>query len=164
MSKNLTIEEFRIPQVPQEKSNGIFTSAEEEEEKVSSPNDGTTIEVEMLDCDKADENSSKIEFESEVEDEENEALELMPEEVIFLTFGLGCLRVVNSNGRFLAFEELWNLLVTKNPEFPVFYAVYHFYRCKNWVPKTAENYGGDFGELSDWINFFKILEKVYVPV
>ncbi|CAG7826141.1 unnamed protein product [Allacma fusca] len=94
--------------------------------------------------------------------DEEEKLELMPEEVIFLTFAAGSLKVESEEGENLGYERLWDLIVSKNPEFPLFYAVYHYFRSKNWVPKSGKNYGGDYVLYETGPEFYHSLYIVHI--
>lgn len=84
---------------------------------------------------------------------EEEKLILMPEEAIFLSFGVGCLAIYNAQGQTVDYRQCWKNLVTANPNFPTQYAVYHYYRGKNWVPKTGNSYGAPYGMLNLLLNF-----------
>lgn len=77
---------------------------------------------------------------------EEEKLILMPEEAIFLSFGVGCLAIYNLQGDAVDYRQCWKNLVTINPNFPTHYAAYHYYRGKNWVPKDGHNYGASYGK------------------
>lgn len=78
---------------------------------------------------------------------EEEKLILMPEEAIFLSFGVGCLAIYNAQGQAINYRQCWKKLVTVDPDFPTQYAAYHYFRGKNWVPKNGDNYGASYGKL-----------------
>lgn len=75
---------------------------------------------------------------------EEERLILMPEEAIFLSFGVGCLTIHGPSGGSVGYRKVWRRLVEKNPEFPISYAAYHYFRSKNWVPKLGDSYGASY--------------------
>ena len=84
---------------------------------------------------------------------EEEKLLLLPEEVICLTFGVGCLSLHTRSSENLSFDMVWKKLVKRNPDFPFVYAVYHYFRSKNWVPKSGLQYGGDYGKAFEKAGF-----------
>jgi hypothetical protein len=77
---------------------------------------------------------------------QQERLILMPEEAIFLSFGVGCLIIQTVRGESLGYRTVWRKLVENDPEFPISYAVYHYFRAKNWVPKLGDSYGASYGK------------------
>jgi len=83
-----------------------------------------------------------------VETLNQEKLLLMPEEAIFLSFGVGCLIITSIGGETLSYRAVWKILVELDPEFPILYAVYHYFRSKNWVPKLGDSYGASYGLYS----------------
>ena len=97
-----------------------------------------------------------------------EKLFLLPEEVIFLSFGVGCLSIQSSvSGDILSYQQVWKILVEKNPEFPFIYAVYHYFRAKNWVPKAGLQFGGDYGmfvHICKWVNQVLIMDNRFIFV
>lgn len=64
-------------------------------------------------------------------------------ESFFLSYGLGCLFVKDKETN-LSIKEQWSFYCSKNPSFPYFYAAYHHFRSKGWVPKDGIRYGADF--------------------
>lgn len=163
-SGGIVIEEFRIPDVTMTTTNtngGVVS--EDNEDKDLEPADQEML-VDPPSLSSQNEESGGNHEVGEHNDEIDEALELMPEEVMFLTFGLGCLKVQTVDGTIKSPEDLWNDLVTRNPEFPIFYAVYHHFRCKNWIPKSGQSYGGDFGKFFSQHNPYlfrpKLLESL----
>lgn len=75
-----------------------------------------------------------------------ETLHLTFEETFFLMFGLGCLRVVDFQGKMLSIKEAWEHFCNEDPFFVQKYVIYHYYRSKGWVVKPGLKYGGDFCE------------------
>ena len=73
-----------------------------------------------------------------------ETLHLTFEETFFLMFGLGCLRVVDFQGKMLSIKEAWNHFCKEDAFFVQKYVIYHYYRSKGWVVKPGLKYGGDF--------------------
>ena len=73
-----------------------------------------------------------------------ETLHLTFEETFFLMFGLGCLRVVDFDGKFLSIKETWDHFCKEDAFFVQKYVIYHYYRSKGWVVKPGLKYGGDF--------------------
>lgn len=73
-----------------------------------------------------------------------ETLILSLEEAYFLSFGLGCLQIVNESGTKLTLEESWNLFCQAKPNFFINFAVYHHFRSKGWIVKPGIKFGGDF--------------------
>ena len=144
----IVIEEFLIPETMSTAStNGPGSKDSENGDSVPAGENVTEQEMVVDAPGLSIENADSETPEVGEHDGIDEALELMPEEAMFLTFGLGCLKVQTSYGKIMSSEELWNDLVMRNPEFPIFYAVYHHFRCKNWIPKSGQSYGGDFGKI-----------------
>lgn len=75
-----------------------------------------------------------------------ETLQLTFEESFFLVFALGCLRVVDFQGKFLSIEETWDHFCREDVYFIQKYVIYHYFRSKGWVVKPGLKYGGDFCE------------------
>ncbi|XP_033226834.1 tRNA-splicing endonuclease subunit Sen2 isoform X2 [Belonocnema kinseyi] len=73
-----------------------------------------------------------------------ETLHLTFEETFFLMFGLGCLRVVDFQGKVLSIKEAWEHFCREDPFFVQKYVIYHYFRSKGWVVKPGLKYGGDF--------------------
>ena len=63
----------------------------------------------------------------------------------FLSFGLGCLSVVDDKS--LSIEETWTRFCQFDNNFPFKYAVYHKLRSKGWILKNGLKYGCDFSNL-----------------
>lgn len=73
-----------------------------------------------------------------------ETLQLTAEETFFLMYGLGCLRVMDLDGKYLSIGETWNYFCKEDAVFLQKYAVYHYFRSKGWVVKPGLKYGGDY--------------------
>lgn len=73
-----------------------------------------------------------------------EKLILSLEESFFLTYGLGCLQVVNTDNNLLSIEECWTLFKSVDKKFIHRYVVYHYFRSKGYVVKPGIKFGGDF--------------------
>ncbi|KAL7301655.1 hypothetical protein TKK_0005659 [Trichogramma kaykai] len=72
-----------------------------------------------------------------------ETLHLTFAETFFLAYGLGCLNVIDLDGKILSLREFWDYL-NKNPNFLHNYVTYHYFRSKGWIVKSGLKYGGDF--------------------
>ncbi|XP_030040380.1 tRNA-splicing endonuclease subunit SEN2 [Manduca sexta] len=72
-----------------------------------------------------------------------EKLILSLEEAFFLTYGLGCLKVVNNNN-ILNIEDCWALFTTTDKRFIPKYVVYHYFRSKGYIVKPGIKFGGDY--------------------
>ncbi|KEY68066.1 hypothetical protein S7711_06976 [Stachybotrys chartarum IBT 7711] len=90
-----------------------------------------------------------------------EHLQLLPEEVLFLTFGLGALSVTDpESGQPFSTEGLLQLFreysyfpprngpldpaLQPDDEFLIHYAVYHYFRSLGWVPRAGIKFGVDW--------------------
>ncbi|XP_075220524.1 tRNA splicing endonuclease subunit 2 isoform X2 [Lycorma delicatula] len=73
-----------------------------------------------------------------------ETLNLTLEEAFFLSFGLGCLQVVDLQGIFLSLRGMWHLYKDSQPGFISSYITYHYFRSKGWVVKPGAKFGGNF--------------------
>lgn len=72
-----------------------------------------------------------------------EKLCLSLEDAFFLSQSLNCLNIFE-NDRLLEGIELWNVFCETDCNFIQNYAVYHYYRSKNWVVKPGIKFGGDY--------------------
>lgn len=72
-----------------------------------------------------------------------EALHLTLEEAFFLSYGLGCLQVIDLFGNYLALDGMWQLFCKSQKDFIPKYVVYHYFRSKGWVVKPGIKFGGD---------------------
>lgn len=75
-----------------------------------------------------------------------ETLHLTFEETFFLMYGLGCLRIIDFDGKYLSIGETWDYFCKEQKYFLQKYVVYHYFRSKGWVVKPGLKYGGDFCE------------------
>ncbi|KDR24040.1 tRNA-splicing endonuclease subunit Sen2 [Zootermopsis nevadensis] len=73
-----------------------------------------------------------------------ETLHLTLEEAFFLSFGLGCLQVVDLFGNCLSLDGMWQLFCKSQKDFIQKYVAYHYFRSKGWVVKPGIKFGGDF--------------------
>jgi tRNA-splicing endonuclease subunit Sen2 len=73
-----------------------------------------------------------------------ETLHLTLEEAFFLSFGLGCLQVIDLFGNCLSLDGMWQLFCKSQKDFIQKYVTYHYFRSKGWVVKTGIKFGGDF--------------------
>uniref|UniRef100_A0A8C6SYY3 tRNA-intron lyase n=1 Tax=Neogobius melanostomus TaxID=47308 RepID=A0A8C6SYY3_9GOBI len=65
-------------------------------------------------------------------------------QAFFLVYALGCLTVYHHQTP-LSVLQLWRTCLSFRSDFVSFYAAYHFYRSRGWVPKTGSGakYGAD---------------------
>lgn len=82
-----------------------------------------------------------------------ETLHLTLEEAFFLSFGLGCLQVVDLFGNCLSLDGMWQLFCKSQKDFIQKYVAYHYFRSKGWVVKPGIKFGGDFCKLNFYMNF-----------
>ena len=83
-----------------------------------------------------------------------ETLHLTFEETFFLMYGLGCLRVIDFDGKYLSIAETWNYFCKEQSAFLQKYITYHYFRSKGWVVKPGLKYGGDFCKYSKFSNIY----------
>lgn len=74
----------------------------------------------------------------------HETLHLTLEEAFFLSFGLGCLQVIDLFGNCLSLDGMWQLFCKSQKDFIQKYVTYHYFRSKGWVVKPGIKFGGDF--------------------
>ena len=74
----------------------------------------------------------------------HESLHLTLEESFFLSFGLGCLQVIDMFGNYLTIDGMWQLFCKSQKDFIQKYVAYHYFRSKGWVVKPGIKFGGDF--------------------
>lgn len=60
-------------------------------------------------------------------------------EAFFLSYGLGCLTVLD-----LGLQEMWQMFCAIEGDFPQRYRVYHHYRTEGWVVKSGYKFGSDW--------------------
>ncbi|XP_067135995.1 tRNA-splicing endonuclease subunit Sen2 [Centruroides vittatus] len=84
-----------------------------------------------------------------------EILYLMFEEAFFLSYGLGCLIVKESNKE-LSISEMWKKFcwLALDGRFPCKYVAYHYFRSKGWIVKSGLKYGTDFVLYKDGPAFY----------
>lgn len=73
-----------------------------------------------------------------------ERLHLMLEEAFFLSYGLGCLRIIDPELKVLDLKETWGQFQVLKEQFVPHYVAYHYFRSKGWVPKSGLKFGCDF--------------------
>lgn len=83
-----------------------------------------------------------------------ETLHLTLEEAFFLSFGLGCLQVIDLFGNCLSLDGMWQLFCKSQKDFIQKYVAYHYFRSKGWVVKPGIKFGGDFCKFNFYMNFF----------
>jgi len=64
-------------------------------------------------------------------------------ESFFLTYGIGCL-FVERNAVNMTISDQWFYSCARFTWFPIYYAAYHYFRSKGWIPKDGIRYGADF--------------------
>ncbi|XP_071804336.1 uncharacterized protein [Asterias amurensis] len=74
----------------------------------------------------------------------HEHLQLKLEEAFFLSYGLGCLSVLDDNKKALDLTEMWQAFCSRQENFVANYIAYHYYRSKGWVPRDGVKYGAHF--------------------
>jgi tRNA splicing endonuclease len=87
----------------------------------------------------------------------HETLHLTLEEAFFLSFGLGCLQVIDLFGNCLPLDGMWKLFCKSQKDFIQKYVTYHYFRSKGWVVKPGIKFGGDFCKLNFYMNFFDFM-------
>lgn len=86
-----------------------------------------------------------------------ETLHLTLEEAFFLSFGLGCLQVIDLFGNCLSLDGMWQLFCKSQKDFIQKYVTYHYFRSKGWVVKPGIKFGGDFCKLNFYMDSFIFL-------
>ncbi|KAI8496842.1 tRNA-splicing endonuclease subunit Sen2 [Branchiostoma belcheri] len=79
--------------------------------------------------------------ESENQNRVGEFLQLSLEEAFFLSYGLGCLSVLDGSGRPMTLVAMWQHFSQTQHDFIQNYIVYHYLRSKGWVPRAGVKYG-----------------------
>lgn len=78
-------------------------------------------------------------------DSRPEVLNLLLEESLFLSYGLGCLYISDLYGqKNLSISEFWNICLDSDKKFLQRYIAYHHFRSRGWVVKCGLKFGGDF--------------------
>ena len=62
-----------------------------------------------------------------------------------MSYGLGCLKVLDENNTPLDLVALWHRFSAANNRFIPNYVAYHYFRSKGWVPKVGLKYGAEYG-------------------
>lgn len=86
-----------------------------------------------------------------------ETLHLTYEETFFLMFGLGCLRLIDFDGKYLNIGETWDYFCKEYKPFIQKYVTYHYFRSKGWIVKPGLKYGGDFCKFSMHNQFLNVV-------
>ncbi|KAL3889464.1 hypothetical protein ACJMK2_001808 [Sinanodonta woodiana] len=73
-----------------------------------------------------------------------EDLRLSLEEAFFLSFGLGCLVVLDQDKTPMTLSTMWQKFSSSQKRFVPKYIAYHHFRSKGWVPKSGLKFGADF--------------------
>ncbi|KAK0179347.1 hypothetical protein PV327_005106 [Microctonus hyperodae] len=73
-----------------------------------------------------------------------ETLQLTFEETFFLMYGLGCLQLINYDGKLFSIIDAWNHFNEQDEYFLPKYIIYHYFRSKGWVVKPGLKFGCDF--------------------
>ncbi|KAK3594836.1 hypothetical protein CHS0354_002887 [Potamilus streckersoni] len=73
-----------------------------------------------------------------------EDLRLNLEEAFFLSFGLGCLLVLDQDKTPMTLSAMWQKFSNSQSRFVPKYIAYHHFRSKGWVPKSGLKFGADF--------------------
>jgi len=83
-----------------------------------------------------------------------ECLQLTFEEAFFLSYGLGCLAVTDTNtGENMSLTQMWQTFSRQQKNFIPMYAAYHHFRSKGWVVRFSKTYGLDFVLYQDGMAF-----------
>ncbi|RUS23728.1 hypothetical protein BC938DRAFT_474709 [Jimgerdemannia flammicorona] len=100
-----------------------------------------------------------------------EHVQLSLQEAFFLAYGLGCLKIYDTQEHELSLQDLWmafvrvpgapsSTVVTDNP-FVVQYVAYHYYRSRGWVAKSGIKFGVDLGECG--LTFDPVPQRPRLP-
>jgi tRNA splicing endonuclease len=79
----------------------------------------------------------------------HEKLMLTLQEAFFLSYGLGCLQIMNSDDKILSTDQLWELFIKTDRNFIHKYVVYHYFRSKGYIVKSGIKFGGDYCEYKN---------------
>ncbi|RWS31533.1 tRNA-splicing endonuclease subunit Sen2-like protein [Leptotrombidium deliense] len=89
-------------------------------------------------------------------------------ETYFLSYALGVLDVVcDESKQKLSLSKMWNLFCNLHnsndfTEFPVLYAVYHYFRAKGWIVRNGLQFGSDYLLYKEGPPFYHSLFSVTV--
>ncbi|KAI0207413.1 hypothetical protein LSAT2_007946 [Lamellibrachia satsuma] len=92
----------------------------------------------------------------------HECLQLSLVEAFFLSYGLGCLTVIDREKGVLSVTEMWTTFCQCQKTFLRDYVAYHNFRSKGWVPKTGLKYGAEFILYKDGPPFYHASYSVMV--
>ncbi|KAL4708997.1 hypothetical protein ACJJTC_005858 [Scirpophaga incertulas] len=73
-----------------------------------------------------------------------EKLMLTLPEAFFLSYGLGCLQILDSENKHINTDQLWDIFQRTDKNFIIKYVVYHYFRSKGFIVKPGIKFGGDF--------------------
>ncbi|XP_044181935.1 tRNA-splicing endonuclease subunit Sen2-like isoform X1 [Acropora millepora] len=93
-----------------------------------------------------------------------EQLQLTLEEAFFLSYGLGCLSVLNRDKRPMSLREMWYSFCAAKKDFISSYVTYHYFRSKGWVPKVGLKYGTDWVLYKEGMPFYHSSYSVIVQM
>ncbi|XP_022083311.1 tRNA-splicing endonuclease subunit Sen2-like [Acanthaster planci] len=74
----------------------------------------------------------------------DEYLQLKLEEAFFLSYGLGCLTVLDEAKKALDLTDIWQAFCSRQKNFVASYVAYHYFRSKGWVPRDGVKYGAHY--------------------
>lgn len=85
-------------------------------------------------------------------------------EAFFLSYGLGCLLVSDSDNfdEEMSIDNMWVKFCQVSDYFPIKYAVYHHFRSKGWVVKDGCKFGADFLLYKDGPPFYHASYSVWI--
>ncbi|XP_078383132.1 tRNA-splicing endonuclease subunit Sen2-like isoform X2 [Oculina patagonica] len=93
-----------------------------------------------------------------------EHLQLSLEEAFFLSYGLGCLSVLNDSQKPMSLSEMWCAFCEAKQDFIPNYITYHYFRSKGWVPKMGIKYGTDLVLYKEGMPFYHSSYSVIVQL
>lgn len=93
-----------------------------------------------------------------------EHLQLSLEEAFFLSYGLGCLSVLDKDKKPLSLSQMWCAFCGAKQEFIPNYVSYHYFRSKGWVPKLGIKYGTDLVLYKEGMPFYHSSYSVIVQM
>lgn len=110
------------------------------------------------------EKSSDVEHSVSSSASQKESLQLTFQEAFFLSYGLGCLVVMDTNNKPLDLIKLWKKFceLSSSHDFPVMYTAYHHFRSKGWVVRSGLNYGAHYVLYKDGPVFYHSTYAVIV--
>lgn len=110
------------------------------------------------------EKTSDVEHSVSSSASQKENLQLTFHEAFFLSYGLGCLVIMDTNNKPLDLIKLWKKFceLSSSQNFPVMYTAYHHFRSKGWVVRSGLHYGADFVLYKDGPSFYHSTYAVIV--